>query len=71
MAHNVITNNMYWTTREGNILHIKYMETSHIKDCIEQFKRQMPDFEEDETTAGAKSFRETIKKFEDELLTRI
>lgn len=71
---------MYWETKDGKRLNIKDMETSHIKNCIAMLKREMPDHEYDDvicgdhccmTIRGAAHFKRTIKKFEDELLTRI
>ena len=72
-----------WTTKEGKVLKIKDMETSHIKNCIKHLESIMPDHEEDEiicgdhwslgcyTEAGAKHYKAKIAQFGIELSKRI
>lgn len=37
-----------WKTKDGDVLFIKDMETSHIKNCIKMLKQNMPDHYDDE-----------------------
>lgn len=75
--------NLVWTTKDGQKLQLRDMETSHINNCIRMLERDMPEFEDDDTIVadhwsltgvvvlpGARSYRETIKEFESELRRR-
>lgn len=37
-----------WTTKDGVVMEISKMETSHIKNCIKMLTKKMPDHEENE-----------------------
>jgi hypothetical protein len=72
-----------WTTKDGDVLKIKDMETSHIQNCINLLKRNMPEHKYDEIIEppddfscrcviiqGRQSYQKKIKEFQRELIKR-
>ena len=72
-----------WTTKAGDTIALKDMETSHIENTIKYLERNMPDHEEADILVadhwslpgvlhipGAKDTRKMIDKFREELSKR-
>lgn len=78
-------NKEIWTTKDGNVLEISEMETSHIVNCINFLKKRMDEAESEDdetlvsdhwslpecvTVPGKRSIREKISVFKRELTRR-
>lgn len=76
-------NNGYWRKKDGELISIKKMEESHIRNCIAMLKREMPGEEHDDWLAtghwsapvtvffpGRRTYRNKINEFEYEIKRR-
>lgn len=60
----------YWTTKSGERLNIREMETSHIKNTINLLKKKSQQIDEDEKLWYGDYFDYKITEFEKELKIR-
>lgn len=65
-----VYDNGYWTTKSGERLDIREMETSHIKNTINLLKKKSQQLDEDEKLWYGDYFDFKITEFEKELKIR-